>query len=728
MRSFAISVAFMSLAFPSVANADPPRLRAHARGEHAIEIDGRMDEPPWLEAAVGGDFVERTPHPGNTPPVGTTFRVLFDEHALYIGIELELNEGESPRALTMTRDSTEIWNDDAVSVKIDARQDHRTTLGFVVSATGAQLDYLALDNGRVFRREVDMVWESAVQLEARRWTVEMRIPAVALGLRDTEGERTLALNISRDHNRAAATYDWAAMPPEFGAFSALHYGVIEGLRIGASGTPLAVTLYSLGEYLSTQSGALADAFRGAVGGDALLRIDADLWAEATVLTDFAQVDLDDALVNLDRFPLFYPERRPFFLNGLDVFDAGLPEVLAPFYSRRVGLDSEGNAIPLLSGLKLYGREGPISFGIIDVLTDQRGHEPASNHSAGRIRVALPGGASYLGAFAVSRQPFRWDGTPIDRGPSATYGGDVLLRAIDDRLELYGFGAGTVLDGQLANGSSGEGYAAAISTRWRGEIWQPELTGLLVSRDFFPEDGFVRRPGAARFALDSPFVARPSGFLRRLQAGPVLELQVSDDFERVLYSKAGVDIEIEGEAGWTAGAGADVREDIVDGDFEVLPGVFARTGTYLGAFAEVWIASPAARNPYIELYYSVSNAYFGGEVHNPYARVTWNFGPWVSVDVRADVYYVYLREYTPLWTYALNGLLRITPSTTVQIDFMGRVDGEGRHATALGRLRWRYAPGSDLFAVFREEFDWSLGLLQIEHQVTLKMSHRFDLLM
>lgn len=728
MRWLAISVWLFGLACPSIASADPPRLRASARGAQPIAVDGRLDEPPWAEAERGGGFVERTPHPGHAPPVDTTFRVLFDDQALYIGIELQLAEDESPRALSLTRDSTEIWNDDAVSVKIDARHDHRTTLGFVVSASGAQLDYLALDNGRAFRREVDMVWESAVQLESHRWTVEIRIPAVALGLRDTEGERSIALNISRDHNQRAATYDWAPMPPEFGAFSALHYGVIEGLRIGASGTPLAVTLYSLGEYASPESGALADAFRGSVGGDALLRIDADLWAEATVLTDFAQVDLDDALVNLDRFPLFYPERRPFFLNGLDVFDAGVPETLVPFYSRRVGLDAEGNSLPLLAGLKLYGREGPVSFGVIDVLTDQRGSEPAANHLGARGRVALDGGASYLGAFAVSRQPFRWDGAPIERGPSATYGGDVLVRAMDDRLELYGFGAGTALGGQLASGSSGEGHAAAASMRWRGEIWQPVLTGLLVSRDFFPEDGFARRPGAARFVLDSPVVSRPSGFLRRLQAGPELELQVSDDFERVLYSKAGIDIEAEGEAGWTVGAGADLREDIVDADFEVLPGVFARAGAYLGAFVEVWVASPAARNPYFELYYSVSNAYFGGEVHNPYARLAWSFGPWVSIDLRADVYYVNLREYAPLWTYALNGLLRITPSTTVQIDFIGRVDGENRRATALGRLRWRYAPGSDLFAVWREEFDWSSGPLMVDHQVTLKTSYRFDLLL
>lgn len=707
---------------------EPPRVRASARGEHAIAIDGVLDEAPWLGAEIAGGFVERTPHPGHAPPVRTTFRVLYDEDALYLGLEMELAEGESPRALCMTRDSAEIWDDDAISVKIDARRDRRTTLGFVVGATGAQLDYLVLDNGRAFRREVDMVWESAVTVEARRWIVEMRIPAISLGLSDAAAERSIGLNVSRDHNARAATYDWAAMPPEFGAFSALHYGVVEGIAIGASGAPVASTLYSLGAFASPESGVLAEGFRGSLGGDVLLRLAADVWGEATVLTDFAQVDLDDALVNLDRFPLFYPERRPFFLNGLDVFDAGVPETLVPFYSRRVGLDPSGRPIPVLGGVKVYGREGPVSFGVIDVLTDQDGDVPAANHAAARARVALDGGASYVGALVVSRQPFRWDGAPIGRGPSATFGGDVLVRAADDRLELYGFGAGTVLDGDRPDGAgSGEGFAGAATARWRGDVWQPVLGGLFVDRDFFPEDGFARRPGAARATLGSPFVARPSGFLRRMQAGPVLEVQATDRFDRMLYARGGLAIEVEGEAGWTAGASADVREDVLDEDFEVVPGIFARAGRWRGAYVEVWAASPSARNPYVEVFYSISNAYFGGELHNPYARLAFSAGPWVRVDLRADVYHVRLREYEPFWTYALNALLRVTPTTSLAIDLVGRVDGENERATALARVRWRYAPGSDLFVVWREDLDWAQGGdVRVAHQVTIKTTYRFDL--
>ena len=152
-----LAVFSVGLALAAAARADGvPVLRASPAED--VVVDGRLGEASWLAAERGGGFRERTPMPGSVPPVETSVRVLFDGEALYVGVECMLGPGESPRALVMTRDSYGIWDDDAVSVKIDARRDLRTTLGFVVSASGAQMDYLALDNGRALRREVDLVW------------------------------------------------------------------------------------------------------------------------------------------------------------------------------------------------------------------------------------------------------------------------------------------------------------------------------------------------------------------------------------------------------------------------------------------------------------------------------------------------------------------------------------------------------------------------------------------
>jgi hypothetical protein len=724
MRALAALLLVFGLTVSAVAQ-EPPRLRAVAR-EGAVRIDGRLDEAAWARAPIGTDFVERSPHPGDRPPIDTTVRVLYDAGALYVGVEAFVAEGEVPRALELTRDSMGIWEDDAISIKVDPRRDRRTTLGFVVNPANAQLDYLAVDNGAALRREHDMIWESAVTVLPDRWVVELRLPVNALGLPAGAEAREIGLNVTRDHNARSATYDWAPTLPEFGPFSALHYGVLEDVRTGGGGVPAMLQLYSLGEYRSLDPAGVARALRGAAGADAWVRLGADTWLEATLLTDFSQVDLDDALVNLDRFPLFFPERRPFFLNGLDVFAAGIAEQLQPFYSRRIGLSRRGDLLPVLGGLKLFGREGPVSFGILDVLTDATADDPATNDLAARARVSLDGRASYLGALVTTRVPFGVD-EGYAGGAQVTYAADGLFRLADQRLEIYALGAGTLLD-DTTERMGGEGAAAALRVQYRGEVFQPSLSSLWAGPGFEPQLGFVRRPEASRTRLALPFVARPSGVVRRLSLGFGGEVQATFDFQRALYVQGYVDLEVELFEGWVIGGGADYIEDTVLEDFEIVPGIFARAGTWRGANLDVWVSSPSARNPVIELYYAVNNAYFGGTLHNPWLRLRAGLGPHVRFDLAADVYYIELREYEPFWTAGVNALLRVTPSTDLQIDALGRLDTESERGTAMLRLRWRYRPGSDLWLVWREDLSWPGGQVTSERTVTAKMTLRFDALL
>ena len=379
-------------------------------------------------------------------------------------------------------------------------------------------------------------------------------------------------------------------------------------------------------------------------------------------------------------------------------------------------------------MKLYGREGPVTFGVLDVLTDQSGDTPAQNAVAARARVSIDSGASYVGAMVISSQPFRWDGSPAGRGVHVTYAADALIRTADDRLELYAFGAGTALDGNdAATHASGEGFASAASVRWRGQNWQPVLTGLWVGRDFLPELGFARRPGSARLALDSPVVARPSGFFRRMQLGPRGEVQVNDVFDTVLYESLGLYAAVEGQGGWGVSYEAAYVEDTVVRPFSVYRTYEAQPGTYRGVMLTALAYSPPARNPYVEVSYRVRNGFFGGVQQNPYARVLANFGPYLSLDVRGDVYNVALPGFAPFWTYGINALIRVTPTTTLQVDVLGRLNEEADVGTAMLRMRWRYMPGSDVFLVWREDvFYADPNHIRVDHSVILKMIYRFDL--
>jgi len=711
----------------------PPAVHAVSTGGSSIAVDGRLDESAWSRAPYADGFRERLPHPDRRPLVDTRFRVLFDEGAIYFGLEMAYVPEEAPRQIERTRDGTDIYSDDVITLKIDARRDRRTTLGFALNPAGTQLDYLAIDNGRLFRREVDMVWESAVVILPDRWIAEVRIPAVALGLSDVEAgvERTLGLNVSRDHAARIATYDWARMPAEFGPWSALHYGEIRGVTGLGGGAPYNVTPYALIEHRSAGAdGTTPDALRLSAGGEAQLRLVNDTWLETTVLTDFAQVDLDDALVNLDRFPLFFPERRPFFLTGLDVFDFGVSGILQPFYSRRIGLDPGARPIPVLAGVKLYGREGPVSFGLLDTVTDEGGRNV--NSLAGRVRVRLDRGASYVGAIVVGRQPF------LERGPfegepgnHTTVGADALWRTLDERLELSAFVLGTSRDGPDEAPftgdpiGSGEGFAAFGQVQYLGQWAQPRASFLYQDAGFAPSPGFVRRRGTPRAVLEVPLVARPSHFfLRRLTLLASGVLETSPELDRALTTRGSVSLDLESDAGWDLILYGAYVEDTVQRDFEPVPGVVVPAGSYRGVSTYVSLSTPDNFNPSVYALYGLSNAYFGGERHNGYAQVAWSPLPELRVVLSADVYRVALRGADPFFTYAVNGLVRVTPLTTLQADLVARVDQESRRAIGMLRIRWRYAPGSDLFLVWREDLVYE-PVLTTERTLTVKVTYRLD---
>lgn len=712
----------------------PPRtLDAHPRGEAPITIDGRLDEAPWQSATASAGFVERTPIPGAAPPVITTLRVLYDDDALYVGLEMGLLPGERPRALELRRDDFGIFDDDAVSVKIDVRHDHRNTVGFVTNPEGAQLDYVAIDNGRSFRREFDAVWEVATTVEPTRWTAEFRLPAAALGLPPGTGERVLGLQISRDHNARLATDDWAPMPPEMGAFSALHYGELHGVRGLGGGRPLVLIPFALGRYRRDAEG---DGFTPALGGEVRLRVADDVWAEATVLTDFAEVDLDDQRVNLDRFPLFFPERRPFFLSGIDVFEFGEPGVAQLFFTRRIGLDANGGAIPILAGVKSFGRVGRTAFGVLDVLTDGTPDQPAANHGVVRVRQNL-GDSSYVGAMFGSRAfvPLGGDAPATDGAePHYAAGADALVRLADERLELSGFASYTAREAPPPSaespfGAPSTGSAGRLAVKYRGKLLQPELSTLFVSRDFRPELGFVRRRDIVQTRLNVPFIHRVlTRWLRSWSGGLGGTLIASEDLSRRVGSKGSWDLGLTTLGGWDVAVGADYEEDVVDAPFTLLPGLEVAAGTYRGATLRAFASAPTGRNPTASAYYELSNAFFGGTQHYLSTDASVSFGSHVKLAQSLVVAWIALPGAAPTQTLTLNGSLTVAPSPRLAFDLIGQFNSVSETAVAMLRARWRFLPGSDLFFVWREALDVAGRLAERERSLTLKASLRLDLVL
>ncbi|HJL19684.1 MAG TPA: DUF5916 domain-containing protein [Sandaracinaceae bacterium LLY-WYZ-13_1] len=699
--------------------SDRPRLHA-ARRRGPIAIDGRLDEPDWARAPVASDFVERVPDPGAEPPVRTEVRVLVDDGAIYVGVTAYLAEGETPRALELTRDSGRIWSDDAITVKVDVRHDHRTTVGFAVNPAGAQIDFVALDNGRVFRREVDAVWESGTWVREDAWVAELRLPAAALRLPPGETDRVFGFNVTRDHNARQATYDWSHLPPEFGAMSAVHYGELDGLSGIGGGRPFVLNPYFLIGWPGREDWDMP--VRLAAGGEVRTRLAEDVWGELTFLTDFAEVDLDAQVVNLDRFPLFFPERRPFFLTGLDVFQFGAQQEAQLFFTRRIGLDANANPVPIYGGLKVYGREGPVAFGVLDVATAATEDVRAANWGVARTRINL-GEASYVGALVGSRTYLSGaTGQPLDPEPHWSAGLDGLVRALDRRLELSGFGAVTAREGPEAR----LGWAGRAAVRWRGEQWMPSASALYLSEGFEPELGFLRRPAIFRADAAVPWLDRqPFDGVRRIQLGVSGRLETDHDFGTLLRLSGGWSAELETAGRWTVGADAEYVQDVVREPFELVPGLRVEAGEYRGAQVHAAVSSPSQRNPVVGFELTARNAFFGGTLYRAEASVAAAFGPHFRADVGAVGALLDFHDRDLVATLALNSILTVTPTPRLVVDVVGQLNTVSERFIGMARLRWRYLPGSDLFLVWREDVRYAAPAPTSERRVTLKISYRYD---
>ena len=728
-RVFACRLCFLSilcLGFESMAkdlntSEEDPRSHLGERNVTAskfsgeIVIDGVLNEPSWQNAKESVGFVERVPKPGAQPPVLSSIRVLYDEDALYVGVKMEYEAGQPPVAWELRRDTGSLWSDDAITLKIDPRADKRTTLGFALNAAGANLDLIALDNGRSFLTEYDMVWEGATSIDAKAWYAEYRIPYAALAFEAGDDSPEPGIALSRDHPARQATDDWTLLPPEFGPASAMHYGTLKGLNGVDGGRPLVMM-----PYLSLSS---LDAARpvggldvgnfvgGRVGGDIRANLGDGVWAEISALTDFAQVDLDNALLNLTRFPLLYPERRPFFLNGTDIFSFGT-SAAQPFFSRRIGLTNSGEEVPIYGGAKIYSRSGKLRYGLLSTVS---GRSPANAEESldgiesatiGRARYEINDG--YVGLLMTHLQRTGNEDELWETG----YGLDLNQRFLNKRLEVSGTYSGLLNSDTSDQESMKQPVSGRAEVRWRGADYQSNISYLYVDETYLPQLGFVRRPNVSQISsgIDRVFY-RPLG-LNRVSLGILNTLSWDAHFNRTLDREIAGSIFIKTLDGWIFDSmfGYNDRA-VVREDFE-LSGVKVPVGNYQGPLGYIAIMSPIAGARWnFGAIYMYDDSFFGGTSHTlrPNLRLS------LSRHLRLTADYTYSAFTLPensneadndsVTTFegneqALNGGIVITPNVATQIDLVGQLNTQTEQWLGLARLRWRWMPGSDLFLVYR----------------------------
>jgi len=465
-------------------------------------IDGRLDDAVWQEAVPIGAFVQREPFEGRSPSERTEIRIVHDGDALYIGAWLFDREVGS-LVFGETRRDADVGDTDAIRILLDTYLDRQN--GFVFGTTPAGIEYdgqvtregqggfggdarQQRGSGGGFNLNWDGTWDVATSRDADGWYAEFRIPFSTLRY-GAGGPQRWGLNIARTIRRRNEEVVWSPLPRQFDLYRVSAAGILEGFEAPAQRT-LTVTPYVLGAVRRDYIGSDDVDTDAEVGGDAKVGVTPSLTLDLTVNTDFAQVEVDDEQVNLTRFQLFFPEKRPFFLENAGTFSVGTPQEVEIFFSRRIGIE-EGAAVPILGGGRLTGKVAGLTVGLLDIQTNDLsgpGGDAVSpqNFSVARVLKELPS-RSRIGAIGVAR-------VNTDDASDRNFTWAVDGRwGIGDALTLDAYGALTRSPGIDA----GE-HAYQLGASWTSRDWEYGGTFREVGDGFNPEVGFVTRRGY-RFA-------------------------------------------------------------------------------------------------------------------------------------------------------------------------------------------------------------------------------------
>jgi hypothetical protein len=489
----------------AVAGSGLKTLTAH-RAAEPPRIDAVLDDPAWAGAEARDDFLQSFPELGTPPSNRTVLRVAYDAANLYVALEcLDADPSKIEARWTRRDRSTQ---DDYVSIDIDSYGDKRNALRFVLSAGGVQRDG-ALYNDREYDPEWDGIWEGRSRRTAEGWSAEIRIPFSQMPLRRTEG-RVLGLQVQRYRLSRNESNVWIYIPPwEPGQVS--RYGLLQGIAGIHPASRLELLPYALGRHRAPAPGEdyLGETGTGTDAGlDLRYRPIPNFALNATLNPDFGQVELDQVVLNLSTFETFYPEKRPFFLEGAGFFST--PETL--FYSRRIGqpppappLDPGETLVHLpeettiLGAAKWTGKTvSGLTLGVLEVVTQS---ERATVEDAGggtSREVAAP--QSSWSVLRVKQDILRTSsigliGTLLNttaERQAAVGGVDWALRLRDNEYAITGQILGTRVEDEDVR-QSGSGGRIAVAREgglhWR---WQASHRWLTPDADY-NDMGFMSRP-------------------------------------------------------------------------------------------------------------------------------------------------------------------------------------------------------------------------------------------
>ena len=408
---------------------DAPKL------DNPISFDGRVDEPAWQFIPML-DLQQQSPEFGKPPTERSEVRLAYDDNYLYLSGKFHLSDSSFYRATTYKRDAMD-GTTDYFGLNIDSYNDNENGLGFFTTPTGLRFDATVFNDAQTdasMSIDWNTFWDAASTKTADGWETEMRIPWASLRFQDVDGETIMGITCWWYISAKNEVGIFPLIPLNWGDMSMWKPSQTQEFRFKGvrSIRPLCLTPYILGGYQEMHELNEGENFyerekdpRFEAGLDLKYSLTSNLTLDLTANTDFAQVEADDQQVNLTRFSLFFPEKRQFFQERASIFDFNFEEFNRLFYSRKIGINDDGDPVRIYGGVRLQGRVNKHDFGFLSMQTDAPFDSLRSeNFSVLRVRRQAFNPFSYLGGIFVNRMDFKGK-------YNRAYGLDAIIRVLGD---------------------------------------------------------------------------------------------------------------------------------------------------------------------------------------------------------------------------------------------------------------------------------------------------------
>ncbi|MGB5498062.1 MAG: DUF5916 domain-containing protein [Maribacter sp.] len=684
-------------------------MKGHLLNGVELSMDGIVDEAFWLNIPGNGNFLMQEPKEGGEPTERTEIRVAFDNQNIYIAVICHDSNPSGIKAFQKKRDAS-LETDDRFRWVFDTFMDKRRAYFFEINPLGLRGDGLiSSGQGQTLNKDWDGIWKSWTHIGDFGWSAEIKIPFMSINF-DPKSD-VWGINFQRTIRRKNEEQLWTGHRRNQGLLRPQNAGILTGLvnpsqGIGLEVVPYAITQIGkeydddLGQYINDKS---AD-----MGFDLNYKITSQLNASFTYNTDFAQTEVDDRQINLTRFPLRFPEKRDFFLEGSSILQFAPQSRVDPYFSRRIGL-VDGVPIPIKYGGRLIGNIGKNNIALIHVRTGKKGDLDPESFTVARYRRDFWRESS-IGILYTHRSTENdmLFGNPIqDRNTLAT---DLTLSTSkflgDNVLQFSAFFVGHNSASPQDNSSSLlDRSVRGFRFNFPNQPWSAWVSYREFGDEYDPAVGFNQRNGFKRVqpALNYAPLFEESNLIRKIEWGIYYEYLTSLENKLLTENLRFTLGEIRFESGEELGVQISRNFELLDENFDILRdgSVIVVPGKYLNWGYELEASSASFRKVSGSIGYE-AGGFWTGNISSLVLGLTIRPAPGINLGSQYRHTKV-TAENSGFDTnlFQINLGLDFTPdislSSNIQFDDVTEVLGTNT------RFRWIITPGTDIFFIYNHNW-------------------------